>query len=333
MEAVKSQKVSGHKNWSVGVYRAFFKLKHNPFNVNPDPRFLYCTRATVKALASLAHGIYRRKGFILLTGEVGTGKTTIINKLLEWLRTQNASTAFIFHPSLDSEQFLDMVLADFGIRCQSPLKSQKILHLHKFLLDRHRAGATAVLIVDEAQNLSPEVLEEIRLLTNLETSTQKLLQILLSGQPELDEILRRPEMRQVRQRITIRCRTSPLALEEVQAYIQTRLRVAGAPPDPIFSPDAVRAVHRFSHGIPRVINFLCEHALIGAFADQQRSIRGSSIEAIAREYELDDPTTGYPEPMPEPASDLTSGFMQSEPGDDTELSRSRKAEGMRAEPR
>src|SRR5581483_5407615 len=251
------------------MYRAFFRLRHNPFNVNPDPRFLYCTRATVKALASLAHGIYRRKGFILLTGEVGTGKTTIVNKLLEWLRTQNATSAFIFHPSLEPVQFLDMVLADFGVRCDSPLKSQKILHLHKFLLERHRAGGTAVLVVDEAQDLTPAVLEEIRLLTNLETSTHKLLQILLSGQPELEETLRRPEMRQVRQRIMIRCKTYPLTLEEVQAYITTRLRIAGAPPDPIFAPDAVRAVHRYSQGIPRVINFICEHALIAAFADQQ----------------------------------------------------------------
>jgi type II secretory pathway predicted ATPase ExeA len=317
------------------MYRAFFKLRHNPFNVNPDPRFLYCTRATVKALASLAHGIYRRKGFILLTGEVGTGKTTIIHKLLDWLRTQNAATAFIFHPSLDPAQFLDLVLADFGVRCDSPLKSQKILHLHRFLLERHRAGGTAVLIVDEAQDLSPEVLEEIRLLTNLETSTQKLLQILLSGQPELEEILRRPEMRQVRQRITIRCRTYPLALEEVQAYIQTRLRVAGAPPDPIFLPDAVRAVHHYSRGIPRIINLLCEHALIGAFADQQRTIRGSAIEAIARENELDDARGGSPQPVEEPGNDPADpmGLFPEPEAPEPDLPRPQPIRGLRADQR
>jgi type II secretory pathway predicted ATPase ExeA len=314
------------------MYRAFFKLRNNPFNVNPDPRFLYCTRATVKALASLAHGIYRRKGFILLTGEVGTGKTTIVNKLMEWLRTQNATSAFIFHPSLEPLQFLDLILADFGIRCDSPLKSQKILHLHKFLLERHRAGGTAVLIVDEAQDLTPEVLEEIRLLTNLETSTHKLLQILLSGQPELEDMLRRPEMRQVRQRIMIRCKTYPLTLEEVQAYISTRLRVAGAPPDPIFAPDAVRAVHRYSQGIPRVINFICEHALIAAFADQQRVIRGNTIDLIAQENELDDPRFGYPQPVPDQADESLTALSEAEPAR-AEQTRARAAGGMTTDPR
>jgi general secretion pathway protein A len=314
------------------MYRAFFKLRHNPFNVNPDPRFLYCTRATVKALASLAHGIYRRKGFILLTGEVGTGKTTIVNKLMEWLRTQNAASAFIFHPSLEPEQFLDMILADFGIRCDSPLKSQKILHLHRFLLERHRAGGTAVLIVDEAQDLSPEVLEEIRLLTNLETSTHKLLQILLSGQPELDETLRRPEMRQVRQRVTIRCKTYPLTLEEVQAYITTRLRVAGAPPEAIFAPDAVRAIHRYSKGIPRVVNFLCEHALIAAFADQQRTVRSNTIELIAQENELDDPRVRYPQPVPDPADESLTALSEAEAAG-AEQPHARAAGGMTTDPR
>ncbi|MGE0406166.1 MAG: ExeA family protein [Candidatus Korobacteraceae bacterium] len=313
------------------MYRAFFKLRHNPFNVNPDPRFLYCTRATVKALASLAHGIYRRKGFILLSGEVGTGKTTIVNKLLEWLRTQNATTAFIFHPSLDPAQFLDMVLADFGVRCDSPLKSQKILHLHKFLLERHRAGGTAVLIVDEAQDLAPEVLEEIRLLTNLETSTHKLLQILLSGQPELEELLRRPEMRQVRQRITIRCKTYPLTLEETQAYILTRLKVAGATMEPIFAPDAVRAIHRYSQGIPRIINFLCEHALIAAFADQQRTIRGTLIDGIAHENELDDPKLGYPQAVTPATEEMSSGLGENSA--DAEQPRARAAGGMTTDPR
>jgi general secretion pathway protein A len=314
------------------MYRAFFKLRHNPFNVNPDPRFLYCTRATVKALASLAHGIYRRKGFILLTGEVGTGKTTIVNKLLEWLRTQNATSAFIFHPSLDPAQFLDMVLADFGVRCDSSLKSQKILHLHKFLLERHRAGGTAVLIVDEAQDLTPEVLEEIRLLTNLETSTHKLLQILLSGQPELEEMLRRPEMRQVRQRIMIRCKTYPLSLEEVQAYITTRLRIAGAPAEPIFAPDAVRAIHRYSKGIPRVINFLCEHALIAAFADQQRTVRAALIDSIAQENELDDPHIGYPQPVPDTADETPIALSEAEPAE-AEQPRARAAGGFATDAR
>ena len=270
------------------MYKKFFGLRVNPFTMNPDPRFLYMTNYTAEALASLAHGVYHRKGFVLLTGEVGTGKTTLINKLLDWLRTQNIASAFIFHPSVETEQFLDMVLADFGIPFQSSLKAQKILRLHNWLLQRNRAGTTAVLIVDEAQTLAREVLEEIRLLTNLETATAKLLQIVLSGQPELEEMLRTPELRQLRQRIVLRCKTQPLTLEQTQHYINYRLRLAGANGSaPIFPVATVQTIHRYSYGIPRIINLLCEHGLIGAFVDQQWEVGVAIIESAAREFELD----------------------------------------------
>ena len=167
------------------MYKEFFGLKANPFNVNPDPRYLFLTRHTEEALACLTYGIQSRKGFVLLTGEVGTGKTTLINKLLEWLRLQQVATAFIFNSRMNVPQFLDYMMADFGIPCDSRSKSQVLLRLYNWLLDRYRAGETAVLIVDEAQNLSDEVLEEIRLMTNLETFTEKLVQIVLVGQPEL----------------------------------------------------------------------------------------------------------------------------------------------------
>ncbi len=176
------------------MYKEFFGLRANPFNVNPDPRYLFLTRHTEEALACLTYGIQSRKGFVLLTGEVGTGKTTLINKLLEWLRLQQVATAFIFNSRMNVPQFLDYMMADFGIPCDSRSKSQILLRLYNWLLDRYRAGETAVLIVDEAQNLSDEVLEEIRMMTNLETFTEKLLQIVLVGQPELEQKLKQPHL-------------------------------------------------------------------------------------------------------------------------------------------
>ena len=218
------------------MYKKFFGLKENPFNVNPDPRYLYLTPNTQEALACLTYGIETRKGFILLTGEVGTGKTTLINKLLEWLHKERVFTAFVFNPRLSVSQFLDFMMADFGIPCESNQKGQMLLKLNQWLLDRYQAGERAVLVVDEAQNLSPQMLEEIRLLTNLETSTEKLLQIVLAGQPELEQKLNQPQLRQLRQRITLRAKTRQLTIEETQGYIQERMRIAGAENPDIFSP-------------------------------------------------------------------------------------------------
>jgi general secretion pathway protein A len=282
------------------MYKEYFGLRANPFNVNPDPRYLFLTRHTEEALACLTYGIQSRKGFVLLTGEVGTGKTTLINKLLEWLRLQQVATAFIFNSRLNVTQFLDFMMADFQIPCESRLKSQILLRLYNWLLDRYRAGETAVLIVDEAQNLSDEVLEEIRLLTNLETFTEKLLQIVLVGQPELEQKLRQPNLRQLRQRLTLRAKTHPLTLEETQAYVAQRLRIAGANGQPIFDPEAVTLVHRFSAGIPRVINLLCEHALVSTFVDQQKTVAPTVVEAVARDFDLDGNSVAPP-PQPEGA--------------------------------
>jgi general secretion pathway protein A len=284
------------------MYKKFFGLKENPFNVNPDPRYLFLTRHTQEALSTLTYGIQRRRGFILLTGEVGTGKTTLLNKLLSWLQRYRVATSFIFNPGLDSTQFFDYMLADFGLTGEARQKSQMLWRLNKWLLERYRVGGTAVLIVDEAQNLSAEVLEEIRLLTNLETSTEKLLQIVLSGQPELETKLNRPELRQLRQRITMRCSTQPLSLEETGNYIASRLAVAGADSRPIFAPDAIEAVHVYAHGIPRVINLLCEHGLISAFAQQSRPVGAETIHEVAKEFQLD-----VIDPIPPPPSAAMSG--------------------------
>lgn len=270
------------------MYQKFFGLQESPFNVNPDPRYLFMTQQIQEALAGLTYGIQNRKGFILLTGEVGTGKTTLLNRLLDWLRGQGMSTAYIFNSRLEVNHLFDFMMAEFEIPCKSREKSQVLMSLNQWLLDRYRAGETAVLIVDEAQNLSPEVLEEIRLLTNLETSTEKLLQIVLTGQPELEEKLRLPELRQLRQRITLRCHTAALSLEETFGYVAERLRIAGANGEPIFSKEAIQTVHTYSRGIPRVVNLLCEHALINSYVEGLQPVPAHVVEEVAREFQLDE---------------------------------------------
>ena len=182
------------------MYKSYFGLRENPFNVNPDPRYLYLTKQIEEALTGLMYGIQTRKGFITLTGEVGTGKTTLVNRLLDWLRQRRTRTAFLFNSRMNTSHLFDFILAEFEIACESRTKSQQLMKLNQWLLERYRAGETAVLIVDEAQNLSYPVLEEIRMLTNLETSTEKLLQIVLSGQPELEEKLKLPQLRQLKRR-------------------------------------------------------------------------------------------------------------------------------------
>lgn len=268
------------------MYQTFFGLRESPFNTNPDPRYLYLTKEIEEAMAGLVYGIQSRKGFVTLIGEVGTGKTTLVNRLLAWLHEQEIRTAFIFNSRVNSHQLLEFILAEFEIPCDSRSKTQQLMKLNQWLLERHSAGETAVIIVDEAQNLSYPVLEEIRLLTNLETTTEKLLQIVLSGQSELEEKLKLPQLRQLRQRIMLRCKTSPLTKEQTHEYITERLRIAGADGVPIFSPQAMDVVHRYSKGIPRVVNLLCDNALGTAYVEEQRPVKPETVEEVAREFEL-----------------------------------------------
>ena len=270
------------------MYKDFFGLNATPFSISPDPNYLLTTPCVEEALACLTFGINSRRGFILLTGAVGTGKTTLIYKLLDWLRSQRVPTAFLFNSLIDPPQLLEAIFSDLGLPYEALSKVQRLSRLNSFLLEQYRQGRTSVVIIDEAQNLSPEVLEEIRLLTNLETATEKLLQIVIVGQPELEQKLKRPELRQLNQRITMRARTLPLDLDETRAYIAQRLRLAGANGRNIFSPPAVESVYRFSAGIPRVINVLCDHSMIHAFADQQHTIEPKVVEVVAHDFDLED---------------------------------------------
>jgi general secretion pathway protein A len=270
------------------MYKDFFALRENPFNINPDPRYLFLTPQTQESLDQLTYGIHARKGLMLLTGDVGTGKTTLINRLLDWLRQQQTPTAFIFNSHLEVNHLFDFILADFGLPFDSGLKSSALMRLNQWLLERYRAGETPVLIVDEAQGLATHVLEEIRMLLNLETSRDKLLQIVLAGQPALEERLKRPELRQVKQRIALRCKTAALTLEETHNYIQARLHIAGANGKPVFASEAIDAVNFYSRGIPRVINLLCENALISAYVENVQPVPENIVAEVARAFQLDD---------------------------------------------
>ena len=260
---------------------AFFGLQQKPFNPTPDPAFLYPSPGHREGLAHLLYGVQEHKGFILLTGEVGTGKTTLLRTLLSRLDGQTAS-AFVFDTTLPFEGLLEYILEDFGIAKPGESHVQRLIALNNFLIERRRAGQNTVLVLDEAQNLDLHALEQIRLLSNFETQTEKLLQILLVGQPEFLDKLDRPELRQLKQRIGLRCRLLPLTAGQTRDYIRTRLRIAGARDLGLFSDAAITRIAEYSGGIPRLINTLCDHCLLIGYADQIRRINHTIVEeAIA----------------------------------------------------
>ncbi len=286
------------------MYKQFFGLDANPFEISPDPHFFFPTIRHKEALASIYHGVLRHKGFVVVTGEVGTGKTLLLRCLLELLRDRKIASANVFNPGLGSLEFLRYVVADLGFKISDSSKATLLLELNSYLIARHHAGLTTVLIVDEAQHLAAEVLEEIRLLTNLETPQQKLLQIVLAGQPELEQKLDSPDLRQLKQRIAMRCRLEPLAEAEIQGYIMQRLQRAGANSraNLIFPDPTVAAIYRYSKGVPRLINTICENALIAAYAGKADSVSTAVVEEIASDLRLN-VTTPAPIRAPQAASD------------------------------
>ena len=287
-ENVTPESASGRS--ANGGYKAifhFFGLRENPFHIGPDPRYLSFTRQIQGAFDALTYGIQTNQGLMVLTGEVGTGKTTITRHLLEWLRERHTPTSYIFNSRLDVGDLFDFVLADFGIPSGSNQKTDKAALLTEWSFTRHAVGKTPVLIVDEAHGLPLSVLEEIRLLLNPETPRKKLLQIVLVGQPELEEKLGRRELRQLRQRVAVHCKIGSLNSAETHGYIHRRVRIAGSQGDSVFQSDAINAVHSYSAGIPRVINILCERALINAYAAQIRPVPPQIVEEVAQELQLD----------------------------------------------
>src|SRR5213593_2985984 len=253
------------------MYLNFYGLTEAPFNATPDPRFLYMSAAHREALAQLLYGTQERKGFIVLTGKVGTGKTTLLQALRRRLDGDTA-VSYVFNSTLPFDGILEYVLEDLGITKPGESQARRLIAVNNFLIERERAGQNTILIIDEAQNLDAATLEQIRLLSNFETPTNKLLQILLVGQPELKAKLDLPELRQLKQRVGLRCQIPPLTLEETRAYIRTRLRIAGARDLGLFADSAVDRISTYSGGIPRLVNTVCDHCLLFGYADQKRRI-------------------------------------------------------------
>ncbi len=270
------------------MYEKFFQFTESPFRLTPDPRFFFFSKKHEEAFDHIRYGIQERKGFIVVTGEVGTGKTTLSRLLLEKL-DKKIQTSMIFNPSLGTNELLQSIVLDFGLPEQARSKKALVAHLNRFLLKTLEDGANALLIIDESQNLSVECLEEIRMLSNLETDTAKLLQILLVGQPELRTKLKDPSLRQLNQRIAIRYHIEPLDPREAEDYVNYRLRVAGSGERVFFTPKAFEELYRHSGGVPRLINILCDKALLAAYAQESRVVDQAAVVRAAAEM---DPPSG-----------------------------------------
>lgn len=266
------------------MYLKFFQLDEMPFNITPDPRFLYYAPHHQEAYDHLLYGITQRKGFIELTGEVGSGKTTLCRALLTSL-DKEVRTALILNPTFSETQLLRSMLNDFGL---SPRVRDRLAYvecLNKFLLESYQNGQNVALLIDEAQDLAPGVLEQIRLLSNLETDQHKLIQIVLCGQPELKARLQQPDLRQLRQRITVRYNLPPLTYAETGAYIRHRIKIAGPNSSLSFSSGAVKAAHRYAEGCPRLINAVCDNALLAAYVLGQQKVSTSCVKKAIHQLE------------------------------------------------
>lgn len=265
------------------MYCQFYGLKERPFNVTSDPGFFFFSNRHKEALAHLSYGVSQRKGVIVITGEIGTGKTTLCRFFLNKLE-KNVKTAFILNPYLPEIQLLEAIINDFGIKIKDKSRFSFVWELNKFLLNESEAGNNVVLIIDEAQNLKSHQLEQIRLLSNLETEKDKLLQIILTGQPELNRRLNLYDLRQLQQRITVRYHIAPLDKDEVKGYVEHRLNIAGSSMDKTkFSAEALEEIYNFSEGTPRLINIICDRALLAGFVAGAREIDFNIIRRCSEE--------------------------------------------------
>ena len=265
------------------MYEEHFGFREPPFRITPDPRFLYRNPCVEEAAAALAYGIERRKGFLSLVGEAGTGKTTLLRHVLDTL-AGNVRTVVLLHPTVEFDEILEYIMSELGVPTNGARKLVLLQRLHEFLVEHTRAGGNVALLIDEAQDLETRVLEELRLLSNLETGTEKILQIVLAGQPELETKLADQSLRQLRQRIALHIRLRPLSPDEVAAYIRTRLELAGATRTDVFTPDAAARIAAVSTGIPRVVNVLCDACLVTAYAMNQREVTPKIVDEAWVDY-------------------------------------------------
>ncbi|MDR3581407.1 MAG: AAA family ATPase [Oryzomonas sp.] len=265
------------------MYTKYFGFKEKPFTLTPNPRFIFLSKHHKEAFAHLLYGINSHYGFIELIGEVGTGKTTVLRTLLGQLQDKNYRTALIFNPSLTGVELLRSINSEFGIDASSPYANELLAVLNRFLLEENTNGRTVVLVIDEAQNLDTATLEQIRLISNLETEDDKLIQIILAGQPELEQLLSKPELRQLNQRIAVRYRLSPISMEETRAYIRHRMEVAGESGGVSFSRYAIKYIYLYTRGVPRMINILCDRTLLIAYGDERRHISAGIVSRAIRE--------------------------------------------------
>lgn len=288
------------------MYTKFFGFKESPFNPSPDPRFLYLSQSHREALASMVYGIEQRRGFIAIIGEVGSGKTTLIHSLLSKLDNKT-KTAFIFYPSDTYSDLLRNILMEFDIDTEGKGNLELRLQFHNFVIDKFRKGGNVALIFDEAQNMSPEVLEQLRLLSNLENPQEKLFQIILAGQPELSNKLNQPELRQLRQRIGIRREIEPLSDQEVRSYIEHRLKVAGYKGHrKLFSEKALDLICCYSKGIPRIVNILCDNSLLTAYGLRKRKVDESIIKEVLADLKIEQPIEEKISAVEHPVADYST---------------------------
>jgi general secretion pathway protein A len=271
------------------MYNAFFGFSESPFSLSPDPAFFYRSEQHEEALANLVYGVQARKGFIVLTGEVGTGKTTMLECLRDYLEAQYTEFAFIFNSRINTDQFFEMIAYDLDLPCARSSKTEVLFALNQLLVEQTQEGRTVVLIVDEAHNLEWDVLEEIRLLGNLENRNGKLLQIILAGQPELDRKLDAPNLRQLKQRIVLRCNLQPFTLRDAVEYMESRLQIAGLPNQQIFSEEMMAEIHLRTQGIPRVINAICDNLLLTAFAAELKTCNVEMLDEVCKDMRLEWP--------------------------------------------
>lgn len=274
------------------MYEAFYGLRERPFELTPNPRFLFMTPRHREALTTLEYGLSARTGIALLVGDAGTGKTTVIHAALQSQSVRQSQTVYLNNPSLTRAEFIEFLAAGFGLSADAAKSKIRCLsELTDLLANRHAAGSMAALVIDEAQCLSDSLLEEIRLLANIESASEKLLSIILVGQPELADRLNHPALRQLKQRIGLRCALTALGLAETSAYIAARVRVAGGEAPRLFTPDAIRTVHERSGGIPRTISVICDNALVTGFALDRQPVDSAVVLEVCRDFDFQETLT------------------------------------------